>query len=236
MVHKALVEAGHKVVDWNPPSHREAGLIHLRFLQSDGGYDIHKQLELSGEPLIPPLREIFKLVPPFTAIKTQELSLRGRAHCEAYSDYWNSMAVSDGQEVGAFVMPVAPHAAVIPGRYLYTGYTESVNLLDYSAAVIPVTTADKSIDPDYTPFNEVDARNWAWYDPEAYDGAPVGLQIVGRKYDEEKIWAIAKIVDAILNNNERSRLRDLFSNVVSDRKSPSATEHVFASPHDRLAL
>ncbi len=203
IVHKSLVEAGHKVVDWNPPSHREAALIHSRFLRSDGGYDIHKQLELSGEPLIPPLREFFKLVPPFTAIKTQELSLQGQAICEAYSDYWNSMAVGGGQEVDAFIMPVAPHAAVIPGRYLYTGYTESINLLDYSAAVIPVTTADKSVDivdPNYIPFNDVDAKNWAWYDADAYDGAPVGLQIVGRKYEEEKIWAIAKIVDTILNN------------------------------------
>jgi Asp-tRNA(Asn)/Glu-tRNA(Gln) amidotransferase A subunit family amidase len=37
-------------------------------------------------------------------------------------------------------------------------------------------------------------------DPEAYDGAPVGLQIVARKYDEEKVWAIAKIVDTILRS------------------------------------
>jgi amidase len=35
-------------------------------------------------------------------------------------------------------------------------------------------------------------------DPEAYDGAPVELQIVARKYEEEKVWAIAKIVDAVL--------------------------------------
>ena len=100
-------------------------------------------------------------------------------------------------------MPVAPHAAVIPGRYLYTGYTEVINLLDYSAAVIPVTMADKSVDlndPNYAPLNDLDAKNWAWYDAEAYDGAPVGLQIVGRKYEEEKILAIAKIVDIILKN------------------------------------
>ncbi len=206
IIHKALVEAGHKVVDWDAPPHRDAAQIHLHFLQSDGGYDIHKQLDLSGEPLISPLREIFKLVPPFSAIKIQELSIQGRDICEAYSDYWNSMAAAGGHDVDAFIMPVAPHAAVIPGRYLYTGYTEAINLLDYSAAVIPVTTADKSIDvvdATYTPLNDLDAKNWAWYDPEAYDGAPVGLQIVGRKYDEEKIWAIAKIVDAIIKNKTR---------------------------------
>ncbi len=41
-------------------------------------------------------------------------------------------------------------------------------------------------------------------DPKAYDGAPVGLQIVARKYEEEKVWAIAKIVDSILKESNKS--------------------------------
>jgi len=59
-------------------------------------------------------------------------------------------------------MPVAPHAAVIPGRYLYTGYTGVVNLLGYSTTVMLVSTADKSIDladSDYVPLNALDAKN-----------------------------------------------------------------------------
>jgi len=71
----------------------------LLFLQSDGGYDIHKQLDLSGEPLIPPLSEVFKLEPPFSAIRCQELSIQGQDSCEAYSDYWNTMASGDGTAV-----------------------------------------------------------------------------------------------------------------------------------------
>lgn len=42
-------------------------------------------------------------------------------------------------------------------------YTECINLMDYSVAVIPVTKADKSIDlfdNDYAPLNEVDRMNW----------------------------------------------------------------------------
>lgn len=85
-------------------------------------------------------------------------------------------------------MPVAPHAAVIPGKYYHisehplalqlritsavkhrltpigrVAYSESINLLDYSAAVIPVTRADKSVDKfdhDYHPLNEIDRKNW----------------------------------------------------------------------------
>lgn len=79
-------------------------------------------------------------------------------------------------------MPVAPHAAVIPGKYYHTGgiashishsenerltmhlgYTKIINVLNYSAVVIPVTKADKSIDiidGSYYPENGTDQRNW----------------------------------------------------------------------------
>ncbi|KAL9036399.1 MAG: hypothetical protein Q9214_006152 [Letrouitia sp. 1 TL-2023] len=104
-------------------------------------------------------------------------------------------------------MPVAPHAAVIPGKFYHTAYTECINLLDYTVVVIPVTKADKSLDKapeNYEPLNDIDAKNWDAYNADTYDGAPVGLQIVGRKYEEEKVWAIAKIISSILQAAQRS--------------------------------
>ena len=35
-------------------------------------------------------------------------------------------------------------------------------------------------------------------DPEIYDGGPVGVQIVARKFEEEKALAIAKVVNSAL--------------------------------------
>jgi amidase len=87
--------------------------------------------------------------------------------------------------IDAVIMPVAPHAAVIPGKFFHTGqslvcqrlkrtlmtikaYTESINLMDYSTVVIPVTKADKNLDiPDngFTPLNDVDAKNWEACEP-----------------------------------------------------------------------
>ncbi|KAI1362113.1 hypothetical protein F5Y08DRAFT_312965 [Xylaria arbuscula] len=60
-------------------------------------------------------------------------------------------------------MPVAPHAAVIPGKYYHVAYTEVINLLNYSAVVIPVTKADKQIDvvdDSYCPSGDLDQMNW----------------------------------------------------------------------------
>ncbi|KAL9035733.1 MAG: hypothetical protein Q9180_004700 [Flavoplaca navasiana] len=145
---------------------------------ADGAHDVHQQLDLSGEPLIPQLRESFKLREPMPLLEYQDKTLQGKTYNEAYSDYWNASSNDDA-------------------------YTESINLLDYSAAVIPVTRADKAVDTfdhGYQPLNEVDRKNWEAYDPETYDGAPVGLQIVARKWEEEKVWAIAKIIDTALKN------------------------------------
>ncbi|KAI4241118.1 MAG: hypothetical protein L6R40_004757 [Gallowayella cf. fulva] len=216
LVHDVLKQTGQKVRDSifharaeHPAcvvigifiAHLATQRIHGAFLAADGSHDVHRQLDLSGEPLVPQLRNVFQLRDPLPLLEYQDLTLEGKAYNEAYSDYWNSTDNEDGRMVDAFVMPVAPHAAVISGKYYHNAYTESINLLDYSAVVIPVTTADKSLDKfdhDYEPLNEKDRKNWEAYDPETYDGAPVGLQIVARKWEEEKVWAIAKIVDDYL--------------------------------------
>ncbi|KAH0536017.1 hypothetical protein FGG08_007084 [Glutinoglossum americanum] len=84
-----------KVVDWNPPLHSTARGVHWAFLMADGAHDIHKQLSLSGEPLIPDLEEWFQLRDPINLLEYQDLTLQGRDYCEAYSDYWNSTADGD---------------------------------------------------------------------------------------------------------------------------------------------
>ncbi|RMZ79350.1 hypothetical protein DV737_g3444, partial [Chaetothyriales sp. CBS 132003] len=195
----------------------------VTFLKADGFHDIHAQLNLSGEPLISDLEESFQLRPPLGLLEYQDLTLQGLEYEAEYCAYWNSTAEDDGQIVDAVIMPVAPHAAVIPGKYYHTGkcdlglvsilvanqmvltalaaYTEVINLMNYSVVVIPVTKADKNldrVDDSYQPLNAKDKLNWEAYDPDIYHGAPVGVQLVARKFEEEKIWAIAKIVTAAL--------------------------------------
>jgi amidase len=53
-----------------------------------------------------------------------------------------------------------------------------------------------------THFFGVHTDNFSADDATTYDGAPVGVQIVARKYEEEKVWAVAKIVDAILKSSD----------------------------------
>ncbi|CAI4212091.1 unnamed protein product [Parascedosporium putredinis] len=201
IVAEALQRAGHIIVDWNPPDHKVAEHIHAQFLYADGAHDVQAHISRSGEPIIPNLKSRFGLREPMPLLQYQDLTMQGLDFENRYADYWNSTGTEDGHAVDAFIMAPAPHAAVIPGKYLTPGYTEVINLLNYSAVALPVTRADKAldvVDTDYIPSEGLDKRNWDAYEPDIYHGAPVGVQVVARKFEEEKALAIAEVVQAAI--------------------------------------
>ncbi len=71
--------------------------VQFAFLKADGGHDIHQQLDISGEPLIPDLEETFRLRDPMSLLTYQALTVEGRNYEAAYSDYWNSTGDIDGE-------------------------------------------------------------------------------------------------------------------------------------------
>jgi amidase len=84
-----------------------------------------------------------------------------------------------------------------------------INLLDYSACVVPVTFVDKEIDiknEAFVPTCEKDKECQDGYDPELYHGAPVSVQVVGRRLQEEKVLEYAAILDDALKAQDSSKL------------------------------
>ncbi|KAL2267920.1 hypothetical protein VTJ83DRAFT_5197 [Remersonia thermophila] len=75
--------------------------------------------------------------------------------------------------------------------------------IEVAGIVLAVFPLD-AVDPTYQPLNDLDKKNWDAYDPEVYHGAPVGVQLVARKFEEEKILAIAEIVTAALETMRSS--------------------------------
>ena len=53
----------------------------------------------------------------------------------------------------------------------------------------------------YVPRNDLDRWNWQLYDTEAMHGMPVGIQIVGKRLEEEKVLAAGKVVEDILRSD-----------------------------------
>lgn len=94
---------------------------------------------------------------------------------------------------------------------LYAG-TLFYNLLDCPVGSIPVTRVDPKLDAlpkDWltmtsgnTPSSkEVDkllyGTKWG-YDADSMEGLPVGIQLIGKKWEDEKVVEMMKVVDAAL--------------------------------------
>ncbi|KAM3069652.1 hypothetical protein ACMFMG_010372 [Clarireedia jacksonii] len=161
---------------------------------------VYNALALSGEPVIPQLKEYYGiLTPQMTGFEIAEVNRKKREFQKEYMDYWNSTCelTGTGRPVDAIITPLAPMPANIRTSSSYIAYTTFVNLLDYTASILPVTTVDKNIDlfdHNYKPLNPADEKLWKSYDPEIYNGAHVGMQIVGRRFQEEKILAITEML------------------------------------------
>jgi amidase len=200
-----LAKAGHKIIEWKPPSHLNGVGVVTNTWQYDGGADIHSAMALSGEPLAPQISMAYGDKPSEqkTAAEIWKTNIELRKWQKQYMDYWNSTAelTGTGRPVDGVIAPIAPFAAARPLKYTYYGYSMFVNGLDYTSVVIPVTTVDKNIDlvdHSYQSLNEVDKTIQSDYDPEIYDGAHVSVQLVGRRLQEEKMLALAEHISSLL--------------------------------------
>ena len=206
MVVKAVEKAGHKVMPWDSPAHAHGLTTTLNTWTFDGGRDVHDAFALSGEPMSKQISMSYGEAPSeektasFIAKTNKDL----REWKKRYMEAWNNTAstTGTGQPIDAIIAPLAPYAAARPEKYKWYGYSAFVNGLDYTAVVVPVTIADKSVDKyesGYSPISDQDKSAYEDYDAEIYDGAHVSIQLVGRRFQEEKMLAIAEYLGQILH-------------------------------------
>ncbi|GAQ42175.1 hypothetical protein AtubIFM56815_005197 [Aspergillus tubingensis] len=217
---ETIKSLGHKLIDWQPPSHQTAASIAVspspisnyppktlditdnhpknRAYNLDGGADVLQNFALSNETIHTSVVIDTSGSPQKTALEIAALNVEKREYQKQYLDYWNSTAqvTGTGRPVDAVICPVAPHAACIPAKYATIGYTAFINVLDYTSAVVPVTCADRGVDVLGTEgreyFGELDRRTEGEYDADVFDGAPAGIQLFGRRLQEEKILVLAE--------------------------------------------
>lgn len=205
MVVEALIKAGHKIIDWKPPSHEKLLALSLNTWRYDGGKDIFDSFALSGESMSPQIKMSYgdKSGEQYTAAQVAANNVDLRNFRKEYMDYWNSTVseTGTGQPVDGVICPLAPYPAARPELYKYYGYSVWVNGIDYTSVVFPVTTSDKTMDKyeeGYKPLNDQDQDVFDAYDADIYDGSHVSVQVVGRRYTEEKTLAIAEYIGQLL--------------------------------------
>ncbi|CAD0027269.1 unnamed protein product [Aureobasidium pullulans] len=175
-----LESLGHKVIEWQPPSHSKLQDICVKAWGYDGGADAARAFAFSGEEPKPNI--MFEEAPQANATDIMRNQVEKRDAEKEYMEYWNSTSqlTGTGRPVDAIISPLAPFTAARPNKYTSYSYSVWVNVLDYSSAIVPVTKVDKNVDKDYTdfkPVSETDAKTQATI-----------------RLEEEKVLAISEYV------------------------------------------
>ncbi|GIZ48138.1 hypothetical protein CKM354_001121100 [Cercospora kikuchii] len=216
-----LQSSGHTIRPWLPenhtPLHREAISIMDTYYLSDGCLDLRTSLALANEPPISRVSDLLAQAlaspskgAPFTVPEYWALNLRKRAVQAKYLELWNSIRdPRTDRECDVLIMPVMPHSAVRHRECKWVGYTKVWNLLDWSVAVLPAGRVEeedvKGEDDAHEPRSELDSWNWGLWTKDKGNmvGLPIGIQIVGRRLEEEKVLAAAKVIEDILRGERK---------------------------------
>lgn len=211
MAAEVLKANGHEIVEWTSDLHPECIEIMDTFYTVDGGEDIRRDVQAGGEPFIPHVERLVNRGKAISVYEYWQLNRRKVVLQQAYLEKWNrTVSASTGRQVDAVLMPVMPHPAVPHEACRWVGYTKVWNFLDYTALVLPggrVEAGDCDVAWQHESRNGMDEWNaQVWRDNKvdmADMGLPVGIQIVGRKLEEEKVLAVGKVVDDLMASAQR---------------------------------
>ncbi|GAA6007715.1 hypothetical protein JCM10207_004851 [Rhodosporidiobolus poonsookiae] len=197
-----LREAGHEVVEFDFSGFESIPPLLSAILLADGGTDIHTTLTPIREPLLPhlsfgphTLKSVYDLY---------QLNRRKEELQQAFLARWQATALhtAAGRAIDALLMPNTAMTACNAGDMRWGGYSAVASLLDLPAACIPVgvvDTAKDMVQDEFVPLTEADKDIHSRYDPLATAGMPTSIQLIGRRWKDEELLAVAQRVDATLS-------------------------------------
>ncbi|KIX05434.1 uncharacterized protein Z518_06306 [Rhinocladiella mackenziei CBS 650.93] len=244
----ALQNEGYTTVDWNVDLHKALTDTVNEAYFLDGGKEYHDVLSAGREPPVPILRWLLenKANRRYSVEETWRVNAQLDRLRTKYAEQWND------SRVDAIICPVNASVASVHEESRYWGYSSVFNALDYPAVVIPVGIVKQSDTWESFPpassakLSEMDDWYHQLYDekhgPSRYCDAPVGIQIVGRRLQEEKLLKIAERIENSVSRRPRMatswtradeiQRRDLMSrpmpekstflNAVSELQEPAA--------------
>jgi Asp-tRNA(Asn)/Glu-tRNA(Gln) amidotransferase A subunit family amidase len=162
-----------EVVDWKPYLHDEAWAIISSLYFTDGGAEDAATIAESGEPWRPLTKWIIKENPCVKKLSPQKLYYwqeEREAYRKEYAKVWNETATGTNREgiVDIILCPAGPGVAPAHNTSKYWGYTSQWNLLDYPAAVFPVSKVGEGMigkwtdapELEFKPMTDIDDEHW----------------------------------------------------------------------------
>ncbi|KAL5611687.1 hypothetical protein BROUX41_000735 [Berkeleyomyces rouxiae] len=146
---------------------------------------------------------------PKTAFENFKLVAQREAYRAEWFEWWKAADI-DFILTPPNATPAVPHDGM-KVAVSSCGYTFLFNMLDYTAGVLPVTHVDKALDQlpkdfNIKKLNGVAQGAYQLYDATAMHGLPVGVQIVGKRLEEEKVLAAMQLVEEALGDDKYKQL------------------------------
>ncbi|KAI5204867.1 amidase [Aureobasidium subglaciale] len=196
-----LQAAGHRIVNWNPQHH--AAL--LKWINTayflDGAEEYKSTLLQESDPPVPMIEWLINTESKpirHTVEETWKLNSERDRLRTAFSVQWRESGID------ALLCPVNPACASAHDESKYWGYTAVFNATDLPGVVFPVTkvletdTWDASTGKVKGERDELYRGYWNEGGWEKYRDAPVNLQLVGKRLREERLLAVAEIVEGVV--------------------------------------
>jgi amidase len=203
----ALISAGHDVIRWEPMGDHQAArdlICKLYFL--DGAEEKRRIMRDAHDTPVQQTEFILGFAPDacLSAAEVWELHAQRDNFRAELGAHWlaTSARTKFGRPVDAVLCPIAPTLAAPHDTTRWWGYSSYWNLADYPGVVFPVgrcTSAEYDATNDLSPprndTEEFVQRQW---DPKTYENAPISLQLVARRLNEEKLLHALNVVEDAL--------------------------------------
>lgn len=212
---KTLRASGHTIVDWDPKQHPSL----LKWIKEayflDGAQEYHDSLVPSVDPAVPVIKWLLETQAGkrSTLEESWQLNKERDLLRTLYANQWRSTGID------VLLCPVNPSVASAHDESKHWGYTSAFNALDLPGTVFPVSVVkdDDALENGTPVLSEKDEEYRDFYKSGAskYRDAPISLQLVGKRLQEEKLLAMTEAVQKSLNEG-RTRGTTAVSHISSE--------------------
>ncbi|KAB8289995.1 hypothetical protein EYC80_010322 [Monilinia laxa] len=220
---RTLHTANHTTIPFPTSLHPALATLTSSLYLLDAGAEYHAHLALSSEPATPLLKWLFDHETTQTRTMAQQWALHAERNRlqDAYARMMGELGVD------CLIAPGGVGVACAHGEARYWGYTSVFNGLDLPVFCLPVGElgvgglgggdegdgegdgvgtvgkVDRGIEENKREKTEVEAQWDSQTGPEKYKGGIVGIQIIGRRLEEEKLLDMVRIIERDLGLGER---------------------------------
>lgn len=198
----ALKAAGHTLIDWQPLRHKELFALTNQAYFLDAGDEYHTTIQQGDEPAVKVIADLLSTYSKHrhSLEETWQLNNSLDRLRTLYAATWNAA------EIDCLLCPIAPSVASVHDESKYWGYSCVFNALDYPATVLPSDFVQSTDTWQNFPRKRPCAGDLdQWYEglytaagPERYANAPLALQLVGNRLEEEELLSMTRVVDTAL--------------------------------------